>query len=59
MLSQHSATSAGAVPRTMNGLRLSKLPISASAISPPFGAAGFTYGKWSKSGASLGLPSSA
>ena len=30
-----------AVPRTMNGLKLSKLPTAASATSPPLGAFGF------------------
>ncbi len=41
-VSQTRRTSAAGVPRTMNGLKLSKVPMALSATSPPFGASGFT-----------------
>ena len=44
-------------PRTMNGLRLSKLPTAASDTLPPLGASGFASGKWLKSSGSATEPS--
>ena len=41
-VSQTRNTSEAAVPRTMNGLKLSKVPTLLTATSPPLGASGFT-----------------
>ena len=39
-----------------NGLRLSKVPMVPSRISPPFGASGSAYSKWVKPGPYLRSP---
>ena len=42
MITQGATASPSAVPRRMNGLKLSKVPTEASVTVPPFGAFGLT-----------------